>query len=522
MRINSLLLLLLFPTLLAAQSELFPYSPVDYNLRIAPDPADTTLRLLDKKIPGTEIFFAGEQHTHQGTMEMKLRLLFYLYHKAGVRLVVEELPYSACMLMDHYMATGDEAKFYGVAISTAHMAKELHYLMSLYRFNASKPPGERIVLRGVDREYTPYYTLRALDTLLTGKMLPPRLALLLDSAKKARRGEKQILRRLYMEWGGDSACRAQLGSAYDRGLAMLRSYDCDACYARGERTEDLLIREEMMYENYLDVLAEYPGKKTFSQFGDSHVCLQPDTSWYNDQGWTTIACRLNRNTDSPVRGKVCSISVLFYDFNVYTDHTIPTPLLRGIWNYSETYADLLDVSDSTCPYHDVNGLVDYVLVLDFGRRQDEEYNSLPGNDPFGLMHDSYNIYNGIYVSGGYGNFPVIEGGYLRSRRAFTAAHYKFSTGLGMEWNLLRKAHSYKGFFSASRWLVSIGASAGYTTDYRSGAFFVRPEIGLQKNIFQLLYTPNFVRKKDTDLPIYEKMNQHMVTFRVLLPAVVVW
>lgn len=531
--IRSLFLLSLFLSpLLHAQGDSIIFigrnwlTPVGINLPKEGDPSDTALNIIDRGAKDKTIFISGEQHTHQGTMEMKMRLLFHLYEKSGVRLVIEELPYSSCLLMDHFMRTHNEKAFSEVVANTSHMAKESHYLLTLYHFNASHPADQQLVLRGVDREYESYYTVMALDTLFAGKTLPGKIKAMIDSAREGNESlRKAVLRRLSGEWTKEAATlREQFGQAYGHALCMLRSYVCEACYARGEHTGDLMVREQMLYENYLDVLAEHPGKKVFSQFGDSHVCLQPDTTWYYDHHWTSIASRLDKWPDSPVRGKVCSISVVFFDFNVYNPQTIPTPLLKGIWHYVESGADLLDVGDSLCPFYAMNGLVNYVLILDFGGGKESIYNANHvKNDPYHIMNRNTNIYNGVYIAGSTGYSTILEGGYLRAYQVMSSPRYPLMLGAGMEFSVDQKLHTYKAFVSSNALhLLVAGACLAYSTDYRESALFIRPELGVSLGVFQLVYSYNLALLRNTDQYIYTKTNTGMVTLRILLPGVQEW
>ncbi len=488
--------------------------------------ADTTLRFLDKDLQNHTVFFSGEQHTHRGTMELKLRLMDYLYRKAGVRVMVEELPYAACWLMNRYMETNNERDFSRVAKLTSHMSKEYLALLSLYHYNKGKTGSDRIILRGTDTEYAPYYTFKVLDSLRTHHpYMPEFVKQKIDSAFEFVNHRKPIFKRLYHYWKAHPEMKTVLGAEYETGLCLLRCYDCEACYASGEKTENLLVREQMMYENYVAIINEFPGKKFYSQFGDSHVCLQPDTTWYGDKHWTSIACRLDKNADSPARGQVLSMSVLTYDFNVYNTFNTPSPVAVGIWQYASQPCVLLNLADTSCPFNHMSGLTDYIFILDFGHMQENVYNAnLARNDPFALTDRVTNWYNGIYVTGNYGNYTIVGGGAEVLFRELPRPLYKLQAGIGMEFNTQRKAHTFNVFATTNNLTHPFYVGAGFsaTTDYHETAFFLRPEIGLQQRVLQLGYAYNFAFDQRRQSEIYEKVNLHMLFIRLTIPVWQEW
>lgn len=486
---------------------------------------DTTLRFLDKDLQNHTVFFSGEQHTHRGTMELKLRLMDYLYRRAGVRVMVEELPYAACWLLNRYMETNNERDFSRVAKLTSHTAKEFIALLSVYHYNKGKTGSDRIILRGTDTEYAPYYTFKVLDSIRTHHPdIPEFVKQKIDSASEFVNNRKPIFRRLFHYWKTHPEMKTLLGTEYETGLCLLRCYDCDACFEKGEKTENLLVREQMMYENYLAILNEFPGKKFYSQFGDSHVCLQPDTTWYGDKNWTSIACRLDKNAGSPVRGQVLSMSVLTYDFNVYNTFNTPTPLAVGIWDYASPPCVLLNIADTACRFHKMYGLTDYIFILDFRQKEERIYNNNSNNNPFWLMDRTTGRYNCIYFTGSYGNYTVAGGGAEIMLRRLRFDQYRLQAGLGMEFNMQRKAHTYNMFATTNTFIspfyVGMGVSA--TTDYRETALFLRPEIGLQQRILQIGYAYNYAFDQHRQREIFNKVNTHMLFVRLTIPVWQEW
>lgn len=487
---------------------------------------DTTLRFLDKDLQNHTVFFSGEQHTHRGTMELKLRLMDYLYRKAGVRVMVEELPYAACWLLNRYMETNNERDFSRVAKLTSHTAKEFIALLSVYHYNKGKTGSDRIILRGTDTEYAPYYTFKVLDSIRTHHPnIPEFVKQKIDSASEFVNNRKPIFRRLFHYWKSHPEMKTLLGAEYETGLCLLRCYDCDACFEKGEKTENLLVREQMMYENYLAILNEFPGKKFYSQFGDSHVCLQPDTTWYGDKHWTSIACRLDKNNDSPVRGQVLSMSVLTYDFNVYNTFNTPTPLAVGIWDYASPPCVLLNIADTACRFHKMYGLTDYIFILDFGQKEEQIYNHRGINtDPFWLMYRTTNRINGVYLTGNYGNYTVAGGGVEFMLRRLTYNHYRLQAGLGFEFNTQRKAYTLHAYATTNEWieLLYVGLGAAVTTDYRESAVFLRPEVGIQRRVLQMGYAYNYAFDQQQQREIFNKVNTHMLFVRLTIPVWQEW
>lgn len=484
-------------------------------LNISLDTSDQSLQLLDDDIRTKQIFFAGEYHDHSADYELKLKMLLSLYRKAGVRLVVEERPYSVMYMLDHLMMIGDEDGYTDYAYWVSNTVKERVYYSTIFAFNQKLPPSERIRMRGAAEEQVDDYAIRSLDTLLAQAPISPVLRTSWYDAR-TKRGDALMasLALLHAAWTADSTLTRAMGPDYDKVEIILRNYTCKHCDPSIMSVSELSDRESLMYTNYLKILQEFPGAKCFSQFGTLHGCLQPDSDWYWLTGWSPIASRLNTYDNSPVRGKVGNIVYLFRELDNQPQFFPQQSMSRYIWKYRRGDFTLLKINGEGTPFGTLADRLHYIVLVDYDWEKEKAYNKLDVNDPYDVMRKHEYICAGVFGSVQYGDHSTNgELGLMLGGRDLRQPLYRMSAGISVEWDGKEHINDYKLMIGGGG-IVTANLSLLAATDYRHTGCYARPEIGVTYSLFELTAGYNI---KLIDKYLRDRINRGLLTLRVFLP-----
>ncbi len=291
---------------------------------------------------GPRLFVTGEQHGIAENQLLEYAFLTYLHGEASVRVYLQELPYSAGVLLDRYLQTGDEAAletaFRGFTGTYSSSKELLDLYRRVRRYNADLEDDERIRLVGFDIEHQPRTAFHVVAGMIDGLEAPGEYAGLFERiremavqpASRSGRDEPggtdargpEIAGRTSAARITEIASRA-LSAAEDeaewfRARLAAKAFDFEfimenvlnlfeAREAQGER-EWNRIRDRMMYENVLSIYGTLPEESSiFGQWGLNHIfqAKQFGVEW--------LAARLDSDPLSPLQGRVVSIAYAYDD-----------------------------------------------------------------------------------------------------------------------------------------------------------------------------------------------------------------
>lgn len=507
MRLITLALLIFHCILSSAQEGTREYLAKNMAVLDVNDNGDvSSFALLDSALDKNEVFFTGEMHWTEGNFEIKWKMMQYLYHKAGARVLVLEAPRSFSYLLNRYSALNDSAEYSYIARYASQGAKEEVFFMNIFHFNRSKPERERIILRGIDREYNMFLAITAIEDLLGKQEIPAGLKYETSQllSEKNREWADSLLRKL----DGEQSYKEHFKETYNDLSGILRAIACKDCDPPhfNMKSEKWTVREDLMYNNFVEAIKEFQGEKFYAQFGKNHVFLK----WPAQKKvmpFQPFAMRLNSWSDSPVRGKVCSIVMEYGRIPRYIDKAHREELRK----LSKGQFTLFDLTGSSSPFDSVAQSYSYMLNIKFGNNDELRYNR--ANDHYGYMKNKHYSVYGLVAGYQRGKYEAIEIGYSVSMKEMLKKNYIFSSAFLFELNPKTDVHSYRLAYYGGSDPFFVGASPVYTTDYKCSAWFIRPEAGFKKNLWSLTYSYN--------LRIYnkhiEEVNTHMLALRMLIP-----
>lgn len=273
------------------------------------------------------IVLVGESHNSYGNDEIQYQLFKELIDKNKFNGLLLECGMGSAYVINKYLNCGDKNLWY----IEPYYTTDRNFLDSLRFLQQRLDERNKFVVYGVDYEKNLSALLWALQDILRSSNMEdsvdqfvPKVASILsefiadDNIEfKSRKKSKQILDSLLycFDSSADLFIR-MLGLHYDDFILLINNYRASKALYGGdfENSNSILgpQRERLIYSNIIRIPTSV---KLFGQFGILHVNLQHQEMWWNKcNGWYSFGAMLNNELDSPYRGKVCCIALVYPHF----------------------------------------------------------------------------------------------------------------------------------------------------------------------------------------------------------------
>jgi hypothetical protein len=295
-------------------------------------------KLPSKDLNNKVLFLTGETHSIAANYSMKFQFLKYLNNKAGVKYLLIETPYSAAMLINNYLESGDK-KYLREYFLVDDNYKELYkntYMYSkeeeklytdIYDYNKNLSEDKRIKIFGINHEPSFVHAIPSLKNLLPTSQAQDSIRSSIEKFKVLSINSPDLMQyiillnknmkeneKAYKEFLGDKFFDFEIVlTGLSSTVEMINSVKTaigDRSPTYGELAGDFSEgRESIMYENFKKIYNHYGGKY-YGQFGSAHVSLVP---YGNNKGAffeKSFSNRLNEIEDSPIKQKVLLLCML--------------------------------------------------------------------------------------------------------------------------------------------------------------------------------------------------------------------
>lgn len=332
--------------------------------------------LMDSSLAQHDFFFTAEEHKQAVNTQIQFSFLKYLHQKAGVRNFLLEGGYSYAFMINRYLITGDE-KLLDKILQDIPICPEnqRELFQKIRKYNLSLPEKDRIEVHGIDLESSPALAIHTLYYLMPTSTLPSNIAAFMTELVELHNSpyfyEKtvnQFFRRLARDiktnpydyiayWSGNYDIFKMIVENARQGLGFTL-IKATIFKKRWEK------REARMYNNFLLIKDKMKPGKYYAQFGGLHTDITTSSLWE----FPSLANRLNYSQDSPVKGKVLTISRYFRTLN--SDYKKPGEYrkLQNMVSIAEKRFDnsivLLSMIGKQTPFRELSKTFQYIMLID--------------------------------------------------------------------------------------------------------------------------------------------------------------
>lgn len=270
------------------------------------------------------VFLAGEYHAQTKGYQSKKMLIQYLHEKQDVDYLICEVGMGHGMFLDDYIQNGDDEKlkFFMNQIENtmAWTKEEYEFWQWLYEYNQQQSEQDKLHIIGLDVEIERYpkCTIKGLSLLLDDSVTPAEE--IQPLIERMKQGDETVI------WEFPKVLEEypeQMQEAFGENFPWAEQYaknvEATKKYFELDKSKGVnahQIRDNAMADNLCFVLEQFPeDAKFFGQFGGAHVIQSAiDTGNGFDERYDRFAMQLQED-DSPVKGEVCSIYMVFLQKN---------------------------------------------------------------------------------------------------------------------------------------------------------------------------------------------------------------
>lgn len=266
------------------------------------------------------VFLAGEYHAQTKGYQSKKMLIQYLHEEQDVDYLICEVGMGQGFLLDDYIQTGNEENLIFMMEelegALAYTQDEYQFWKWLYDYNQQQPENDKLHIIGLDIEFQKKTSVRGLSLLLDNSVTPaeeiqPLIERIKESDGTAVKEFPQTLEKYPEQMKEVFGENFPWAEQYAKNVAATNQfYD----WMEEGKTNFHQIRDDKMTDNLFFAMEQLPeNAKFFGQFGAGHV-LQSETTMDSllKEKNNRFAMQLQEN-DSPVKGEVCSIYLVFLE-----------------------------------------------------------------------------------------------------------------------------------------------------------------------------------------------------------------
>lgn len=264
------------------------------------------------------VFLAGEYHAQTKGYQSKKMLIQYLHENQDVDYLICELGMGQGFLLDDYIQTGNEENLIFMMEelegTLAYTQDEYQLWKWLYDYNQQQPENDKLHIIGLDIEFQKKTSVRGLSLLMDNSVTPakeiqPLIERIKESDGTAVKEFPQALEKYPEQMKEIFGENFPWAEQYAKNVTATEKF-FELNQSGGANAHQ--IRDDKMTDNLFFAMEQLPeDAKFFGQFGAEHI-LQSEmiTTFVLQENYNRFAMQLQAD-DSPVKGEVCSIYLVF-------------------------------------------------------------------------------------------------------------------------------------------------------------------------------------------------------------------
>lgn len=264
------------------------------------------------------VFLAGEYHAQTKGYQTQKMLIQYFHEEQDVDYLICELGMGQGFLLDDYIQTGNEENLIFMMEelegTLAYTQDEYQLWKCLYDYNQQQPENDKLHIIGLDIEFQKKTSARGLSLLLDNSVTPaeeiqPLIERIKESDGTAVKEFPQALEKYPEQMKEVFGENFPWAEQYAKNVTATEKF-FELNQSGGANAHQ--IRDDKMTDNLFFAMEQLPeDAKFFGQFGAEHI-LQSEmiTTFVLQENYNRFAMQLQED-DSPVKGEVCSIYLVF-------------------------------------------------------------------------------------------------------------------------------------------------------------------------------------------------------------------
>lgn len=264
------------------------------------------------------VFLAGEYHAQTKGYQTQKMLIQYFHEEQDVDYLICELGMGQGFLLDDYIQTGNEENLIFMMEelegTLAYTQDEYQLWKWLYDYNQQQPENDKLHIIGLDIEFQKKTSARGLSLLLDNSVTPaeeiqPLIERIKESDGTAAKEFPQALEKYPEQMKEIFGENFPWAEQYAKNVTATEKF-FELNQSGGANAHQ--IRDDKMTDNLFFAMEQLPeDAKFFGQFGVEHI-LQSEmiTTFVLQENYNRFAMQLQED-NSPVKGEVCSIYLVF-------------------------------------------------------------------------------------------------------------------------------------------------------------------------------------------------------------------
>lgn len=264
------------------------------------------------------VFLAGEYHAKTKGYQTQKMLIQYFHEEQDVDYLICELGMGQGFLLDDYIQTGNEENLIFMMEelegTLAYTQDEYQLWKWLYDYNQQQPENDKLHIIGLDIEFQKKTSVRGLSLLMDNSVTPakeiqPLIERIKESDGTVVKEFPQALEKYPEQMKEVFGENFPWAEQYAKNVTATEKF-FELNQSGGANAHQ--IRDDKMTDNLFFAMEQLPeDAKFFGQFGAEHI-LQSEmiTTFVLQENYNRFAMQLQED-DSPVKGEVCSIYLVF-------------------------------------------------------------------------------------------------------------------------------------------------------------------------------------------------------------------
>lgn len=326
---------------------------------------------IEGELKNYDVYLTGEAHGTELSYKMQQYMARYFIEEQGVRYILLEAPVSEGELLNVYLETGDTEilknvlnKFEG---SYAYNQDTYDLFKFYYDYNKQLPEDKKIMFVGIDVEHNNMLSAEYLTYLTNDLGEPP--TKIADIVKRLKK----------YDWGSDYFLFNDIRKSLKDDENVYKEYLGEDFFyfnkvVKNVFTENQIVREATIVQNFKDFYEKLPKGKYYGQFGGAHVYKKIRTEYTCGEAPINTFANSVNNDYGPLKGKVYSMIYMY--MNSYNS------LSGEEYNISEINIPYIDSSGSVRLYTPISDKKVFKILKYYGLKQEDV------GDAFFLIKDS--------------------------------------------------------------------------------------------------------------------------------------